>query len=74
MDLKLCHCVYFDVTGLNFYGLYKRKNYDDSESESISQLAVDVPMNEGRELELQPGTDMTIKVYIYIYTCNLSCH
>ena len=45
-----------------FYGLYLRENFDGSESESVTPLALDVPMNEGRDVELSPGTPMFIKV------------
>ena len=48
--------------GLNFYGLYKRQNYDGSDSESITQLAMNVLRNEGREIDLAPETNLLIKV------------
>ena len=54
-------------TGLYFYGLYLRKNYDGSQSESITQLATDVPTGEGREINLQPETNMHIKASIWKY-------
>lgn len=48
--------------GLNFYGLYLRRNFDGSESESITQLVANVPAGEGREISLEPNTNMQIKV------------
>ena len=35
-------------------------NYNGSQSESITQLATDVPTGEGREINLQPETNMHI--------------
>lgn len=52
----------YTAVGLYFYGLYHRKNTDGSESESITQLAVDLPRNSGIDVNIQPGTHTTIKV------------
>ena len=48
--------------GLYFYGLYQRRNYDGSMSESMTQLAVNVQMNEGIDINIQPMTTIDIKV------------
>ena len=37
-------------------------NFDGSESESITQLAVNVLRNEGKEINLEPNIAMEIKV------------
>jgi len=55
-------CTFICTAGLYFYGLYLRRNYDGSQSESITQLAADIPTGEGREINLQPETNMHIKV------------
>ena len=44
-------------------------NFDGSESESITQLAVNVPRNEGREINLEPNIPMEIKVAAKICVC-----
>lgn len=54
--------MYMYIVGLYFYGLYQRKNIDGSESESITQLAVNLLMNNGLDINLQPSTKMDIKV------------
>lgn len=45
-----------------FYGLYQRRNVDGSESESITQLAVNLQINQGIDINIQPMTIIDIKV------------
>lgn len=45
-----------------FYGLYQRRNVDGSESESITQLAVNLQINQGIDVNIQPMTIIDIKV------------
>lgn len=47
---------------MHFYGLYQRRNIDGSESESITQLAVNLQINQGIDINIQPMTIIDIKV------------
>ena len=44
------------------YGLYNRTNVDGSKSESVAQLALGVAYNTGREIDLEPGVSLQLKV------------
>ena len=47
---------------MNYYGLYLRRNYDGSQSESITPIAVNLQLNEGMESSFEPDTPVDIKV------------
>lgn len=44
------------------YALYLRVNVDNSKSESVAQLASNVPYGSGQEVNLEPGVLLQIKV------------
>ena len=48
--------------GLSVYALYLRVNVDNSKSESVAQLASNVPYGSGQEVNLEPGVLLQIKV------------
>jgi len=48
--------------GLSVYALYLRVNADKSKSESVAQLASNVPYGSGQEVNLEPGVLLQIKV------------
>jgi hypothetical protein len=50
--------------GIHFYGLFQRTNSDGSQSQSITQLAANVAMNSGIEINVQPLTQLHIKVIL----------
>ena len=59
------------LAGINVFGLFKRSNIDGSESETVTRLIDNLRMNEGREIRLEPGKKLHIKVRMaYI---NLKC-
>ena len=44
------------------YGVHKKMNTDGTEGETITPLVVDLPMNEGKEISVEAGNKMVIKV------------
>ena len=57
---QIFYCVIY--AGMNYYGLYLRKNFDGSESESLTPIALNLQLNEGMETSFEPDTPVDIKV------------